>query len=69
MKVKDKFGSVLHLTQQKNGLIAIVFANRNIILTRENAENFPLYDIEDFDQDSFLNVYERRKDDSLREKI
>ena len=57
MKVKDKFGSVVNLIQQKNGLIAIGFGNRNIVLTKTDAEIFPLYDIEDFSQEDFLKAY------------
>ena len=57
MIIKDKYGSKINLQQAKNGKIIIPFADHILTLSKEDAEKFCLYDIEDFNQEEFLNAY------------
>ena len=57
MVIKDSFGTKINVTQAKNGKIIIPIANRVITLSKEDAETFPLYDIDGFDVDSYKAAY------------
>ena len=57
MVLKDKFGSKITITQARSGAIIIPFGNRAITLSKEDAETFSLYDIEDFDKETYNRFY------------
>ncbi len=57
MKIKDKYGTVIFITQAKNGKIIIPIGNKTITLCKEDAEKFTLYEIEDFDYDLYSKSY------------
>jgi len=57
MLIKDAFGNSLNIRQAKNGKIVLPFANTVITLSKEDANKFSLYEIEDFDVDAFNEAY------------
>ena len=57
MIIKDKSGTVINIKQSKDGKIYIPIGRRRMILTKEQADSFCLYEIEDFDLDKYESVY------------
>lgn len=57
MTIKDKTGTNITLYQGRTGKIYIPIGDRCITLAKEDAEMFSLYDIEDFNQELFLQAY------------
>jgi hypothetical protein len=57
MDVKDKFGTRIKVLQAVSGKIIIPVGNRVITLSREDAETFSLWEIDDFDMDLYKAAY------------
>lgn len=57
MKIKDKYGTCVHVKQAKSGEIIIPIGTTHITLNRTDAEMFTLYDIEDFDENLYKKAY------------
>jgi hypothetical protein len=57
MIIKDKFGTKINLQQSKSGKIIIPIGTKTITLSKEDADSFTLYDIEDFDLDLYQKAY------------
>ena len=57
MIVKDKFGTKINLQQAKSGKIIIPIGTKTITLSKEDADSFTLYDIDDFDMELYRKAY------------
>jgi hypothetical protein len=57
MIIKDKFGTKINLQQAKSGKIVILIGTKTITLSKEDADSFTLYDIEDFDIELYQKAY------------
>ena len=58
MLIKDSYGTKVSLKQAHNGKIIIPIGNKYITLSKEDAEKFTLYDIEEFDVDLYKKAYQ-----------
>ena len=58
MLIKDSYGTKMNIQQSKNGKIIIPIGNKHITLSKEDADQFTLYDIEEFDEDLYLKAYQ-----------
>ena len=54
---EDKYGTRVNIQQARNGKIFIPIGKKNITLSKEDAEQFTLYDIEGFDVDLYRKAY------------
>jgi len=60
LEIKDKYGSVLHIKQAKNGEIIIPFANDFLTLSYEDSQKVgTLYEIPEFDVDAYNKAYNK----------
>jgi len=57
MIIKDRHGTKINLKQAKSGKIIIPIGNKTITLSKEDADSFTLYDIEDFDLELYQEAY------------
>ena len=58
MLIKDSYGTKVNLKQARDGKIIIPIGNKEITLSKEDAEKFILYDIEEFDVDLYKKAYQ-----------
>lgn len=58
MIIKDKFGTRFNLRQAKSGKIIIPVGDKAITLSKEDAEIFCLYEIDDFDMELYQKAYD-----------
>lgn len=58
MIIKDATGTQITLQQAKSGKIIIPIGTTYLTLTKEDAERFTLYDIEDFDAELYRKAYQ-----------
>ena len=57
MIIKDEYGTRVNIQQARNGKIFIPIGKKDITLSKEDAEQFTLYDIEGFDVDLYRKAY------------
>lgn len=60
MRIKDKNQNSIDLKQSKSGKIIFSIGNKTITLSKSDAEQFTLYDIEDFDLDLYVKAYQEK---------
>ena len=65
MIYEDRDGSVIDVRQLKDGSVSLIFCKTTIVFTHEQAKQFPLYDLEEFDVKTYELYYKVKLSKSI----